>query len=175
MSVLIAAAAGSQVLNSYFEYENQQDQASAADIRAKWQESQLQIKQGFLELMGEEATIRGDKAARQYKKQVSKFAGRQRAAIAGQGIQVDSGTASDLQTQTGETGALDVLTIKNNAWRQAFGYEQAAMTAGFQAEVARLTGEQGVASIERAKAQTLVTGGVRAAGSAAQTYSQLKS
>lgn len=48
--------------------------------------------------------------------------GTQRTAQAGNGIDVNSGSAAQLQDDTAMLGELDALTIQNNAAREAFGY-----------------------------------------------------
>lgn len=48
--------------------------------------------------------------------------GTQRSAQAANGIDVNSGSAAQLQDDTAMIGELDALTISNNAARQAYGY-----------------------------------------------------
>lgn len=48
------------------------------------------------------------------------------------GVDVNSGSAVDVRSSAAETGALDALTIRSNAARQAYGYQTDA--AGFDAE-----------------------------------------
>ena len=171
---MVLAQAGSVLIGSLMEGMNLDDQKASAQMQADFEASQLRIKQGFLEFQAEEAIFLGDREAQEYRKKVSKFKGIQRAAAAAQGISVDSGTAIDLQEETAEQGALDVLTIKNNAFKQAFGLEQEASNLGFAAQAAELTGQSQAASLERAKQTTWITGGLKAASSGATTAYRLR-
>lgn len=135
-------------------------QAEYARANAAFQQAQAEINARYAEMQAEEVVLRGDKEASEYQKKVSKVVGSQRAALAAQGIEVDSGTAVDLQQEAAETGALDVQTIKNNAWRQAFGYKQEAIQSRFQGRIAAITGTQQVSQARFAERQSLVTGGL---------------
>jgi hypothetical protein len=50
----------------------------------------------------------------------------QRAAAAGRGVDVNSGSVTDLGADEAMWGAMDVETLKNNAWRQVFGLQSEA-------------------------------------------------
>ena len=172
--ILGAVQVGSSLFGSFMEGENLKDQEASERNRAKWEAAQFRIKQGFLEYRAEEALLSGDKEAQEYRKKVSKFKGMQRAAAASQGISVDSGTAIELEQETAEQGALDVLTIKNNAFKEAFGLEQEAMMAGFAAQAAEVTGKSQSASLSRARDTTWATGGLNAVSSGLTTAYRLR-
>lgn len=85
--------------------------------------------------------------------------GAQRVSLAAQGIDVNEGTALDIQAGTREMGELDILKILNNASREAWGYAVGVTNAENQANLAEFTGRVnavsnltaagfGVASIE---------------------------
>lgn len=48
--------------------------------------------------------------------------GTQRAGFAANGVDVNSGTAANIQDDTAQMGEFDALTIRNNAAREAWGY-----------------------------------------------------
>lgn len=160
---LVVAAVGSSLLDAWIQTENLKDQQAQAESRAKWDAAQFRIKQSFLEMKAEEALYLGDKEAQEYRKKVSKFKGQQRATLAAQGISVDSGTAADLQQETADQGALDVLTIKNNAFKEAFGMEQEALSSSFAAQSAEIGGKAQASAFDRAAKWTIATGTVKSA------------
>ena len=64
--------------------------------------------------------------------------GRQRAVLAANGVDVNEGSAVDIQVDTAGIGKLDELTIRSNAAREALGYR-------YQAYNARVAGENYIA------------------------------
>lgn len=130
-------------------------QSEAQKAQASFQESQAKINSMFAEMQYNDALRRGDKQARQYQKQASKIVGSQKATLAAQGIDIDVGTAADIQEETREAIALDVNEIRNNAYRQAFGFKQESLSQKFQGEIAKMTGDF-------RSQQTLITGGLQA-------------
>jgi hypothetical protein len=59
-------------------------------------------------------------------RQVRMMIGAQRAAAAANGLDPNTGTPMDLQTQTASLGAEDAMTLRLNAMRQAWGLEVGA-------------------------------------------------
>jgi hypothetical protein len=110
------------------------------------------------ELQARDAEQRGQTAEDQHRRRVRQFAGAQKAQLAAQGVDVGSGSASDLIGDTAALGELDALTIRNNTAREAWGYRAQAAGARHQAGAAMASGLIGGAG-------TLLGG---AAGAAAQ-------
>ena len=73
------------------------------------------------------AIKRGDKEAAKHGKRIKSLVGKQRANLAGQGVLVSEGVAAEIQDQTLEIGREEARTIRNNAWREAFGYRSQAL------------------------------------------------
>lgn len=88
----------------------------------------------------EDARTRGAQEGRAKQIQTMQLLGLQRAAAAGAGVQVDSGSALKLTEDTAMFGKLDELTIRNNAERQALGFEGQASIFGAEAEAAKAAG-----------------------------------
>ena len=84
--------------------------------------------------------------------------GAQRAAAAAQGLDPDSGSASELTTETHQLGELDTLTLQNNAAREAFGYKVEAAQHKEVGRQSRRAGRSGALT-------TLLTGAASAWGS----------
>lgn len=66
---------------------------------------------------------------------VNTFKGKQRASFAGAGVNVNKGSALELQLQSTYMGELDALTIRNNAKLAAWGYEIEAWNSIVKADM----------------------------------------
>lgn len=139
-------------------------QAGAIKSQARWESGQLENNAKLMDFQGKEAIRMGEKEAQQRALQVKKLAGRQRAVAAAQGIDVDSGSALDISQETAGMGALDIATIRNNAWKQAWGFQVQATNLRSQANMTRIQGKYNAR-------QTLITGGMKAAGSIMSGFS----
>lgn len=105
----------------------------------------------FAEMEAKEVIEAGDKEASEHGKQINQMVGAQKAAFAGGNIKVDSGTALAVRKQTMEIGYAEQRTIRNNAWRKAFGLQTDAFNSR----------QSGIAGRNRANQQatsTLLTG-----------------
>lgn len=96
----------------------------------------------FIEFQAEDALRRGDKQAERIGERGRQVAGAQRVAAAAAGVDIDSGTASELQTETFRMSALDQLEMRNNAWRESFGLRSQAQNQRAQSRLAYWGAEQ---------------------------------
>lgn len=108
------------------------------------------------ELQAEDARRRGVEVAALTRGKTKRLRGSQRAALAAQGIDIQTGSAADIQAETEDIGELDAITVKNNAMREAFGFETKATSE-------RLRGELAFRAGTSAATETFLTGGVRSA------------
>jgi len=81
------------------------------------------------ELQAQDALQRGAQDEERYRAGVKTLIGSQRAGFAGQNVDVGQGTPVDVQADTAYLGELDALTIRQNAQREAHGYEAMAVNA----------------------------------------------
>lgn len=132
-------------------------QGAAASNAAGAQESLYNTNAKFAELAADDAIKRGDKMVTQVKQAGKKMVGAQRARLAAQGIEVDSGSAQEIQEETAMVTAEDAMTVKNNAWREAWGFKVEAADAAARGRFARVAGDAAYGS-------SLLTGGLKAAG-----------
>lgn len=102
-----------------------------------------------------EAIARGDRQANQVKIGAKRLIGAQRAQLAASGVDVNSGSALDVQADTAGMGAMDALTAKNNAWREAWGYKAQALDSASRGRFASLAADASSRS-------TILTGGLDA-------------
>jgi hypothetical protein len=129
-------------------------QAEAQKAQTRSAISSLQEQQMFAERQAQDVIRRGQKAESQQRTQTRKLIGSQRAALAAQGIDIQAGSAFEIQSETQALGALDASTIRNNAARGALDLRLQLGTLRTQEELTRLTGRA------RRRA-TLITGGLQ--------------
>lgn len=135
------AYAQSKALKSQGDYANQMGQMNAqlADVKAS------------------DSIQRGDIEANRNDQRTRGIVGSQRAGLAAQGVDVNSGSAADVQADTAGMGAVDSLTIKNNAWREAWGYKVQSVNDTYQGKFTQMADNY-------AANNTLLTGGMTAIG-----------
>lgn len=113
-----AAGAYSNSSNAKGAYGAQSQVASNNAQIARWQ--------------AQDALARGDRAAIQVRTKGNQLKGAQRAAMAANGVDVGTGSALDILTDTDFTTALDANTVKDNAAKEAWALRNQA--AGFTAD-----------------------------------------
>jgi hypothetical protein len=131
--------------------------ANAIGAQAAFQKQQYEFNAKVADFQARDAIRRGDRAAHAVRRQGRQLKGAQRVAAAAQGIDPDSGTAADLQTQTEYFAELDATTIRGNAFREALGYKLQALDLTGRGTLAQM------AASTQAK-MTLATGGLQALG-----------
>jgi hypothetical protein len=131
-------------------------QAQAQRSAARFEERRLEMNARLAAIQAEDARVRGEQAVDVSQASTRRLLGSQRAALAAQGIDVASGSALDVQEATAGLGAMDALTIRNNAVREAWGFRMQELDSRTQARYTRLAGRQEVAS-------TILAGGLGAA------------
>ncbi len=129
-------------------------QAEAQKAQTQSAIASLQEQQRFAERQAQETIRRGQKTESQQRQRTRKLIGSQRAALAAQGIDIESGSAFEIQSETAALGALDASTIRNNAAREALGLR--FRVTGLEAQ----EGLVGLAGQARRRA-TLLTGGLQ--------------
>jgi hypothetical protein len=153
-----AVMVGAMVAMGGMQLLSARGQSKAIKSQAEYESQQLTFNSKVADLQARDAELRGKKEATEHKTKVKTLIGSQRAALAAQGIDVGSGSALDLQTETAEFGALDAMTIRNNAFREATGYRIQSIDYAGQATMTRLAGKN-------AARNTMLAGGISALGS----------
>lgn len=116
---------------------SQGQQEEAQEEQAEFEAYQARFNQKLANLNAEDAMERGEEAVADYTKKGAQVQGAQKAALAAQGIEIDSGTASQLQYESQKQIDTDVKRIKNNAWRESWGYKVESAELGFSYELAK--------------------------------------
>lgn len=151
-SAMVVQAAGTAATS----YAQSKAQKSEGDYQKQIYESNARLA----DIQADDAIRRGEKDAKQHKKNVKRLIGSQRAALAAQGLDLEADDALAIQQESAEYGALDVLEIKNNAWREAWGYKVQANDFMGRARFADITAKNKARN-------TILTGGMSIASDAA--------
>lgn len=152
----MGAAAGPSI-GVMSELSSAYSQSKALEAQGEYQKTMYDLNADAASAQSQDATRRGDKAAAESVRRANQALGSQRAAMGASGVSVDSGSARDVQAETAQASAMDTMTLKTNAWREAWGYKVQASQYNFQGRMAKLAAESGAK-------QTLLTGGLRATG-----------
>jgi hypothetical protein len=111
----------------------QSQQANAAASSAAYQAGMMRNREVIAEKNAQDAIQRGQVAEQQQRLKTAQIIGGQRAALASQGGDVNSGSPLDIQSDTAGAGEQDALTIRSNAAREAYNYKVQGESAGAQA------------------------------------------
>lgn len=155
--------------NAYNQYQTEKAQGEYQSAMYRLN-AQMAAFKGELAISSGERTARlalkrGYKESAMVRRAGKQTAGSQKAALAAQGIDIGSGSAADIiaeteamseldQIEIQKNARLDALTIKNNAWREAWGYKQQASIYGSE-------GEMALSTSKRKATTSLLTGGLQ--------------
>lgn len=162
----MAATAGFG-LNAFSAISNAYSQSQAIKAQAAYQKSVAEINSKLADMNAEDALQRGEVEARNYKKQVDQMIGQQRVAFASGNVDVNFGSAKDVQDQTRVQAQRDILTIKSNAFREAWGYKTESINQTAAGQFQQLSGQSQATS-------TLLTGGMNALSYGLKAYDAYK-
>lgn len=101
----------------------QQGNAAAASARYNAQVSEMNAK--IMDQNARDALERGKLEEQQKRMEIAALTGRQRAAMAANGVDLSFGSPLDTIVDTAMLGELDALTIRSNAAREAYDYKVA--------------------------------------------------
>ena len=145
----------------------QRQQAGAVMAQGEYSKRIADWNASAAERQAADAVSRGATDSQRQLTATKGLIGSQRAALAAQGIEVDSGSALDVQTDSQTLGELDALTIRNNAAREAFGFTTQASNYRQQGNMDLLAANNKASGIRAQSYGTLLTG-------VAQTYGQYR-
>lgn len=131
---------GSQIAGGLMGAKGAYDQASTQkSILAV----QAAIAQQNEQIANEQASValeNGQVAEQNSRLQTAQVFGAQRAALAANGVDLGEGSPNDILTTTKFLGERDALTIRDNATRQAWGYQVQGVNAANNAQLMQLAG-----------------------------------
>lgn len=132
--------------------------AQAASLRGRFENDIAERNAKLAEKQGEDALNVGNFEENRMRLQTEQEEGATRAAAGASGASVASGSAVDVRASQQLVGDVDALTIRNNAARQAWGYDVEAANERMQGRLALLAGENEAATERTGAATTLLTG-----------------
>lgn len=128
---------------------NQARQAGQAANQAAQYNAQVS------EAQATDALQRGEANAAQIRGRTRQQIGRQTTALAGAGVDVGSGSALDIISDTAAFGSMDEQTARSNAMREAYGFRTQSQQQRLQGQQARQAGRnQATSSILGGAART---------------------
>jgi hypothetical protein len=135
-------------------------QGAALKRAGKYEAERLNFNADVNELLAVDAAGRGFESASRQRALTRGVVGSQRAAFAGQNVDVGVGSAIDVQADAAFLGELDAQQILRDSEKEAWGYRVAAADRRQAAKVAKETGQsQGNAAIFGATGSTLIGAG----------------
>jgi hypothetical protein len=140
-TTLAVASIASTVIGGATTAYGQIQAGKAEASMASYQSTVAKNNAIIAERMAQDALDRG-KIAETNKRLETKYAiGKQRVALAANGVLVDNGSGLDLTTDTARFGELDALTIRSNAEREAFGYRTQGANYKAESDMALASGD----------------------------------
>lgn len=132
-------------------------QSEALRQQGEFQRDMVEINNRFAAMRAEDALKAGERKAQSIRRKARSTVGAQRAAAAAQGLDVSDAGSSVLDQiyDTQSASEDEVITAKNNAWREAWGYKTQAALNLVEADTKKR-------AADFAANQTLVTGGLQA-------------
>jgi hypothetical protein len=122
----------------------------------KAQRDMFEANAKLADMQAADAIERGKYAETAQRRITSRTIGTQRAGLAAQHVDVNVGSASDVQETAAYLGELDALTIRGNAAREAWGYKVDAANSREHGTYSVIQGNTGAT-------QTLLNGGMQLA------------
>lgn len=123
------------------------DQASAQREASEYQAAVERRNAELAETQAKDAVERGKLAASNLQRQLAQARSAQRVQLAATGVDIGSGSALDLQGDMWALGDLDLLAVRQNAEREAYGYRIGAAGNMAQSEMAKAAARQASPSL----------------------------
>ena len=157
---------------SYSESQALKVQAEASRLKGQWEKGRAYLNAQLSDLAAEDATERGEKEAARVKAQGDSVRGSQRTSYAAQGVDVNSGSAAIVQSETDYLTGVDMMTVRANAYKEAFGYKTQARSQRYAGDMAEFEGNNAAFIAQDKSRATLLSGGINFATSAAKGASE---
>lgn len=157
-TTIAAVAVGASILGAGVSYMGIQQQGAAAQAQGAYQAAVARNNSILAERQAADALARGRIAEDKQRDQTEQLLGRQRAALAANGVVVDQGSALDITSDTAEIGELDALTVRSNAQREALGYRTQGANYIADASLSELRGASASSAARLQGTATLIGG-----------------
>lgn len=120
-------ALGSQTVQAGAGIANGYTQSNAMRAQAGYEKAAALENAKIMDRQAADAEARGEADASLIGRRARQMVGTQRARLAAQGVDVNTGAAMDAQVDTQTMSEMDKLTARNNAAREAYGYRSSAV------------------------------------------------
>lgn len=189
MDASTSAGIASLIIGGISSIGNAFVQSQAAKAQADYSQGLSRVNSMFSDLAATDAIDRGDFLAKEMRRKgdyhisslrrkVLDLEGAQKVSYANQGVEVNEGSAAEIRAQTELQGSIeeskierntatDILTLKSNAWREAWGLKAQKISYNAAADMAGITGRN-------ASRESLLTGGLNAASYGLRAYGKYK-
>lgn len=144
--------------------------ANAQAKQAEYNAATARNNQQLAENAAKEATQAGQTREANSRMASAQLRSRQRAVLASNGVDVNTGSALGIQEDTAQAGELDALTIRSNAEREAVGYRNQGANFGGEAALAAARAANATSAGYFSAGGSLLT----SAGNVAQKWYQFK-
>lgn len=151
-------------LNTLTGFLGGQAEAKAASRRGRYEQQVYEMNAAVADWQAADAIARGREAEGLQRQGTRQLIGAQRTSLAAQGIDIESGSAADVQGDSAYLGELDALTIRNNAARAAWGYQVDAVNLRQQGRLARMGSTTQASALKNQSYGTLLGGAAQAYG-----------
>lgn len=163
MAAFTAFAIGTTLFSAYQQVRAGRSEKKIGQIEQQAANSEaalIDYNAKVADLQAKDAIDRGQEEENRYRQQVRGLIGTERVAAAASNVDAGYGSALDVQVETARMGELDALTIRNNAAREAWGYNVQATDLRERANITRRGGQNAaIAGRERAKTSYLGAAG----------------
>jgi len=154
---------GTMLYSAWQQADAQGKQSDATKAQGDYSAGIYESNAKAAEASATDAINRGDTTAQRVGQGAAGTIGAQRGSYAGQGVDVNSGSALDVANDTVKQAGIDSQTIRTNAWREALGLRQQAANDRKSAEFAKTKAGAESMALAAAGRTSLVTGGLNAA------------
>ncbi|MDX9690533.1 MAG: hypothetical protein RBT70_08775 [Alphaproteobacteria bacterium] len=158
MCTLAAAAIGATVLSTGMTMYGQYQQGRAQQSQMNYQAAVDRNNKIISDRAAEDAIKRGQAEEEKHRRQVQQVKAQQRVGFAARGIDLGSDNVLDTLSDTAMFGELDALTIRNNAAREAYGYQVQGMNYEASAANKVLAGKNARSAANTGMFTTLLSG-----------------
>lgn len=142
--------------------------AAASEYNAKVQDMNVRLQ----ERRARDALERGSLEEQQKRNENSQIMGRQKAAMAANGVDLNFGSPLDTLVDTATLGEIDALTIRRNAANEAYDYDVAAANGRADASLSRANAKNSKTAGNLKAFSTMLTGAGKAYGDYKLNYSK---
>lgn len=163
-NLAIALTVGSTLLGAAGQIQQAQATASANKFNAQVAE----MNANLADRRARDAIERGAQEEQRKRQEVAQIKGKQVAAMAANGVDLTFGSPLDTIVDTAVLGELDALTIRTNAYREAYEHRVDAVNKRADASMSRAAAKNAATAGYIGAAGTVLTGAGKAYGQAKQ-------